>query len=188
MARSTNVINLEMCVKYYYRRRGRSASQSAGPGEAKRGLQSEKHISLSGVPPEESTNTAIKNRSTFVKHRRHWERGWYGELWLPRCYHQRAATCAAPQLKTVQARLEGFTGVWGISFEGSPTFGPICTQFYSFFAVLKRATQNKMFSLLSLSCVIIDLESTLLDDRLDRAINLKMSPETSTNMPVFQKY
>ena len=87
MAWSKNVINLEMYVKYYYRRRGRGASQSAGPGEAKKALQSEKHISLSGVPPKESTNTAIKNRSTFVKHRRHWERGWYGELWLPRCYH-----------------------------------------------------------------------------------------------------
>lgn len=42
-----------MCVKYYHRRIDRVASQSAGMGEAKKTLQSEKHIILSGEPEDQ---------------------------------------------------------------------------------------------------------------------------------------
>lgn len=89
MAPSKSVIDLQALVKYY-RRRGWGASQGAGMGKAKKTLQSEKHISLSGEPPEESTNAAIKSTSSFIK--RWWSREeeWRGAV-TDIGHHQRAA-------------------------------------------------------------------------------------------------
>lgn len=109
-----------VCVKYYCRRRGWGASQSAGMGEAKKTLaewrthQSE----WRAPPPEESTNSNKEHERLHQAAAAAAARGRMAErAAAANCHHQRAAMCAAWQLKTGQR----FTEVESISFAGSLT-------------------------------------------------------------------
>lgn len=93
LAWSKNAIDLQMCAKYYCSRRAWGSSKNAGKGEASKTSQSEKHISLSGQPPKESTNMALRSTSYIKKQWNQEENS--RDRWNCWLNQQRAATYAA---------------------------------------------------------------------------------------------